>query len=168
MKKLVAAAVLLAACGGGSKNVRPGGGSVVTPEWVSQGTGAFYVEAGKQLHGVGSASAADPKTRRQQADEAAQQQLSGGVDALAQSLARLSESSAGNTAGIIAGLAKKAAAQSAGIRDHWVTPDGTEQSLMVLDLGGFKSALQSVDGDEKLKREMSANAEKAFDSLMRQ
>ena len=74
----------------------------------------------------------------------------------------------GDDKAIIAGLAKKAAAQSAGIRDHWVTPDGTEQSLMVLDLGGFKSALQSVDGDEKLKREMSANAEKAFDSLMRQ
>ena len=61
-----------------------------------------------------------------------------------------------------------AAAESAAIRDHWVTPDGQEQSLDVLELGAFKQALQSVDGDEKLKREMASNAERAFDSLIRQ
>ena len=140
---------------------------LATPEWVQQGTGAFNVEAGKQLHGVGSAIAADPKARRQQADQAAQQQLTGGVDALAAALAKMSEST-DSVADTVSGIARKAASQASGIRDHWVTPDGTEQSLDVLDLAAFKQALQSVDGDEKIRREMASNADKAFDSLAKQ
>jgi hypothetical protein len=168
MKKLMVVAVLgLFACGGGSKNVKAGG-DVTTPEWVAQGTGAFNMEAGKQMHGVGSAQGADAKARRQQADAAAQQQLAGGLDALAGSFTKMSEQTGDSVGNQIADLCKKAAAQAASIKDHWVTPDGTEQALDVLDLSAFKSALQSVDGDDKLKHELSANAEKAFDSLMRQ
>ncbi len=164
MKKLFVVGALLAACGGGGKNVRPSG-EVTTPEWVTQGTGAFALEAGKQLHGVGSASAPDAKSRRQAADAAAQQQLAGGIEEVAKSLTKMSESPQGDS---VATMTRKAAAQVAAIRDHWVTPDGQEQSLDVLELGAFKHALQSVDGDEKLKREMVSNAEKAFDSLIRQ
>lgn len=164
MKRLLMAAALLAACGGG-KNVKSSG-EVPPPEWVAQGTGAFAAEAGKQLHGVGSAQGPDAKSRRQQADTAAATQLAGGIDALSASLTKMSEQTQDNLGDAISAIAKKAAAQAAAIRDHWVTPDGTEQSLDLLDLGAFKSALQSVDGDDKLKREMTANAEKAFDSLM--
>jgi len=165
MKRLFLAVALLAACGGG-KNVKPSG-EVSAPEWVAQGTGAFAVEAGKQLHGVGTAQAPDAKSRRQQADSAAAQQLAGGVDALSAALTKMSEQTQDNLGDAVSAIAKKAAAQAASIRDHWVTPDGTEQSLDVLDLTAFRAAVQSVDGDDKLKREMAANAEKAFDSLMR-
>jgi hypothetical protein len=163
MKKFFVVGALLAACGGG-KSVRPSG-EVTTPEWVTQGTGAFSLEAGKQLHGVGSAFAPDAKSRRQAADAAAQQQLAGGIEAVALALTKMSESPQGDS---VATMTRKAASQAAAIRDHWVTPDGQEQSLEVLELGAFKIALQSVDGDEKLKREMTSNAERAFDSLIRQ
>jgi len=166
MKKLFVAAALLVACGGG-KNVRPSG-EVTTPEWVTQGTGAFLLESGKALHAVGSSSAPDAKSRRQAADAAAQEQMAGGVDAVAKALTKMSESSQDNLGDAVTIIARKAAGQVAAVRDHWVTPDGQEQSLEVLELSAFKTALQSVDGDDKLKREMAANAEKAFDSLMRQ
>jgi hypothetical protein len=167
MKKLVVVGALaLMACGGG-KAVKPGG-DVSAPEWVAQGTGAFSIEAGKQMHGVGSAQGQDSRARRQQADAAAQQQLTGGVDALSASLTKMSEQTQDNLGDAVAAIARKAAAQSAAIKDHWVTPDGTEQALDVLDLNAFKAALQQVDGDDKLKHEMAGNAEKAFDSLMRQ
>lgn len=164
MRKLFVVGALLAACGGGGKSVRPTG-EVATPEWVTQGTGAFSLEAGKQLRGVGAASAPDAKSRRQAADAAAQQQLAGGIEEIAKALTRMSESSQSDA---VTAMTRKAAAQAEAIRDHWVTPDGQEQSLDVLDLAAFKAALQSVDGDDKLKREMTANAEKAFDSLIRQ
>lgn len=163
---VVGALALSVACGGG-KNVKPSA-DVTTPDWVQMGTGAFTLEAGKQMHGVGSASGQDAKARRQQADAAAQQQMAGGLTALAGSFTKMSEQTGDSVGNAIADICNKAAAQAAGIRDHWVTPDGTEQSLDVLDLTSFKAALQTVDGDDKLKHEMTANAEKAFDSLMRQ
>ncbi|HUJ24929.1 MAG TPA: hypothetical protein VLW85_02850 [Myxococcales bacterium] len=163
---VVGALALSVACGGG-KNVRATG-DVTTPEWVQLGTGAFTLEAGKQMHGVGSATGPDAKTRRQNADAAAQQQMAGGVTALAGSFTKMSEQTGDSVGNAIADICNKAATQAAAIRDHWVTPDGTEQALDVLDLQAFKAALQNVDGDDKLKHEMTANAEKAFDSLMRQ
>ena len=154
-------AALAMACGGGGKSVRPGGAES-TPDWVARGTGAFQLESGKQLQAVGTAPPSDPKTRRQQADASAEQQMQSGIDALASALSRMSDNG-----DAVAALAKKAAAQAAGIRDHWVTSDGTEQSLDVLDLAAFKDAVQRADGDPRLKREVSANAERAFDSLLR-
>jgi hypothetical protein len=162
----VAVLAMAVACGGGGKNVRAGGGAESTPEWVSRGTGAFQVESGKQLQAVGTAPPSDPRTRRQQADASAEGQMASGIDALAAAIAKLSDGSSSRDA--LSALAKKAATQAVAIRDHWVTPDGTEQSLEVLDVGAFKEALQKVDGDDKLKREVSANADRAFDSLMHQ
>jgi hypothetical protein len=48
-----------------------------------------------------------------------------------------------------------------------VTPDGTENALCLVDLGAFKAALEKVDGDERLKREMANNTERAFDQMNR-
>lgn len=167
MRNAAAIAVAVAlACAGSAKSVHPGGGAEATPDWVSRGTGAFQLEAGKQLQAVGSAPPSDPRTRRQQADAAAEQQMAQGIEALAAAMARLSE--AGGAQEGPASLTRKAAALAAAIRDHWVSPDGTEQSVEVLDLASFKEALQKTDGDERLKRELSANAERAFDSLLRQ
>ena len=164
---VVGALALAFGCGGGGKNVKASG-DVQAPDWVARGTGAFNLESGKQMDAVGSAQGQDSRARRQQADAAAQQQMSGGVDALAGSFTKMSEQTGDAVGNQIADICKKAASQAAQIKDHWVTPDGTEQALDVLDLQAFKDALQRVDGDDKLKREMSANAEKAFDSLMRQ
>jgi hypothetical protein len=155
---LVAAAAGLA-CGGG-KSVKASGDG--TPEWVAQGTGEVDAEGGKKVQAVGSASGSDAKARRQQADAAARTQLDRMVAALSASLVKLSEA---KQAGDISGIAKKAAAQSQQIRDHWVTNDGTELSLDVLELASFKAALASVDGEDKVKNEMASNADKAFDQV---
>jgi hypothetical protein len=157
---LVAAAAL--ACGGG-KSVKASGDD--TPDWVSQGTGEVNAEGGKKVQGIGAASGSDAKARRQQADAAAKTQLDGMVTALSASLVKMSEAKQANDD--ISGIAKRAAAQSQQIRDHWVTNDGTEMALDVLDLAAFKIALTAVDGDDKLKKEMSSNADKAFDQVAR-
>jgi hypothetical protein len=161
MKRSVFVLLAVLACGGGSKTVRPTGDE--TPSWVSQGTGAVDAEGGKRLQAVGSASGPDAKARRQQADAATRTQLDGALARLSAALAKMSD--AKQSGDEIAGLAGKAAADARQIRDHWVTRDGTETALEVLDLASFKASLQSVDGDDKLKREMSANADKAFDQL---
>jgi hypothetical protein len=55
--------------------------------------------------------------------------------------------------------------QVGGIRDHWVTPDGDERALSVIDFDAFRQALQSVDGDERVRREMFSNLDRAFDQV---
>lgn len=160
MKKVIlTAALAMAACGGG-KAVKSSGDE--TPDWVGQGTGEVSAEGGKKIQGVGSANGADAKARRQQADAAAKSQMDGVVGSLSQALAKMSDSKKPDD---VANLAKTAAAQSAQIRDHWVTGDGNEMSLDVLDLAAFKSALAGADGDDKLKKEAAANADKAFDQV---
>jgi hypothetical protein len=161
MKKVIlaAAALALVACGGG-KAVKSSGDE--TPDWVGQGTGGVNAEGGKKVQGVGSASGADAKARRQQADAAAKSQLDGVVTSLSQALAKMSDSKKPDD---VANLAKTAAAQSQQIRDHWVAADGSEMSLDVLDLAAFKNALAGADGDDKLKKEAAANADKAFDQV---
>lgn len=162
---MLAMAAVLVACGG-NKNVRSSGAEEPTPQWVDQGSGAFSAESGKRLQGVGVVSdVRDAKARRTQADDKARQQLAGTVDALAQGLAKLSESTQDNASDTIAALAKKAALAAPQIRDHWVTADGAESALDSVDLSAFKSALQSVEGDEKLKQEMKNNVNRAFDQL---
>lgn len=155
---------LVVACAGGGRSARPGGEEPV-PEWVSRGTGAFELESGKQLQAVGIAPPSDPRTRRQHADESAEQQMSSGIEALAAAVAKLTEGPA--PADAVSALTKKAAGKAAAIRDHWVTPDGTEQSLEVLDLASFHDALRTLDGDGELKRAIAAASDRAFASLIR-
>jgi hypothetical protein len=165
---VLAVAAVLAACGGGGKNVRPGGGGDDTPSWVSQGSGAFNVESGRKLEGVGQSRSSDPKVRRQSADSGAQRQLLASVDTLAASLARMSESTKENVGDEIKAIVVKAAQATPHVRDHWLTNDGLESALDQLDLAAFKQALQSVDGDDNLKREMANNTDRAFDRLAKQ
>lgn len=162
---VLAAVTLLAACGGGAKNVRSGGAADETPQWVAQGTGGFGLESGKKLQGVGSAKEADPKARRKAADAAAAQQVQSAVDNLAATLTRMSESTKVNVGNDIGAIARRAAAAVPHARDHWVTSDGSEVALDQVDLATLKQALQSVDGDDGLKREMSNNADRAFDQV---
>lgn len=158
---------MLVACGGG-KNVRAGGAGDETPAWVAQGSGAFSVESGKKLQGVGVAREANPKERRASADASARRQLLGGVDALAGSLGKMSESTKVNVGDDIAALARRAAAASPQVGDHFVTTDGAESALDQIDLAAFKQSLQSVDGDDGLKKEMANNVDRAFDQLAKQ
>jgi hypothetical protein len=161
MKKLFLAATLLAACGGGAKSTVRAPGDT-TPDWVAQGTGAVEAESGKAVQAVGSAAGPDAKARRQKADAAARAQLDRVVGQLSASLARLGDPKQGDAIGT---LTRRAATDAQQIRDHWVTSDGTEMSLDVLDLSGFKAALARQDADDKLKKDLSANADKAFDSI---
>jgi hypothetical protein len=168
MRKLwgIAAVGVTLACGGGGKATRPSGGAAAdsgTPPWLAEGSGAVYADAGRRLQGVGVASGiADAKRRRKAADAAAREQLQGGVDALAQALAKLGENTPPDA---VTGIARRAASQVAAIRDHWVTPDGDERALGVVEMDAFKRALPTVDGDDRVKREISANLDRAFDQL---
>jgi hypothetical protein len=160
MRRLFLAAALAAACGGGAKSVKaPSDG---TPDWVARGTGQFDAESGRMVQGVGSAAGPDAKARRQKADAAARAQLDRVVTQLSASLAKLGDARQGDAIG---NLTRRAATDAQQIRDHWVTSDGTELSLEVLDLAGFKAALAKQDGDDQLKKDLSAKADKAFDSI---
>ena len=160
---LLAAAALAVACGGG-KAQKPDAASDQTPSWLSEGTGAIRGESGRRLQGVGVASGVgDPRARRRQADGAARDQLQAAVDALARALAKAGEPAQDGDA--VRTIARKAAVQVGGIRDHWVTPDGDERALSVIDFDAFRRALQSVDGDERVRREMFSNLDRAFDQV---
>jgi hypothetical protein len=157
-------AALAVACGGGGAARRPDKDSDQTPSWLSEGTGAVRSESGRRLQGVGVASGVnDPRVRRRQADNAAREQVQAAVDALSQALAKAGTSP--QDAEAIRTIARKAAAQVTTIRDHWVTPDGDERALGVVDLDELKRILQSADGDERVRREMFSNLDRAFDQL---
>ena len=161
----VVGATLLGLACGGVKATRSGA-SDQTPQWLADGTGAIRGEGGKRLQGVGVASGvADPKARRRQADAAAREQLQAAVDALAQALAKMSESTQQNLAPTATGIARKAAGQVAAIRDHWVTADGDERALAVVELDALRRALQAGEGDDRIRGEMAANVERAFDRV---
>ena len=160
---LSAATLSLALACGGGKNVKAGGGGE-TPAWVAQGTGAFNVESGKKLQGVGVAPRSDPRKRRQAADAAAAQQLQGGIDALAAGLSKMTESTKENVGDEIAAIVRKAAAAVPHVHDHYVA-EGSESALDQIDLGALKQAVQGVDGDDNLKREIANNLDRAFDQL---
>ena len=163
---LTAAAALALSCRGGSKAVRAGGAPDATPSWLSEGTGAIRAEGGRKLQGVGVASGVtNERVRRHQADGAAREQLQGAVDALVRALAKAGGSPQDGQA--VAAMARKAAAQVSAIRDHWVTPNGDERALAVVEVEDFKKALQGVDGDERVRREMFANVDRAFEQVAR-
>jgi hypothetical protein len=167
MKNLAILALTLVACGG-AKTVPGGGPSEPSAQWVRQGTGALNTEGGKRIQGVGVVTGMrDQKIRRQASDSKARDQLAQTMDAFYQALTKMSEITKDNLGGEIADVGKRAVEQSAEIKDHWVSSDGTESSLDVLDLAAFKAALQRVDGDDRVKREMVNNADRAFDQLAR-
>jgi hypothetical protein len=163
-RAVVLAAAFAVACGGGKASTRPDSSSDQTPSWLSEGTGAIRGESGRRLQGVGVASGvSNPKARRRQADGAAREQLQAAVDALARALAKGGDSP--QDAGAVRGIARKAATQVGAIRDHWVTPDGDERALGVIELDAFKRALQSVDADDRVRSEMFSNLDRAFDQV---
>ena len=77
----------------------------------------------------------------------------------------LKASDAPQDAEAVRAIARKAAMQVGAIRDHWVTPDGDERALGVVELDAFKRALQSADGDERVRQEMFSNLDRAFDQV---
>jgi hypothetical protein len=159
----VAATALAMACGAG-KGTRPESGSEQTPSWLAEGTGAIRAEGGRRLQGVGVASGVrDAKARRRQADGAAREQLQAAVDTLARALTKAAETP--QDAEAVRALARKTASQVASIRDHWVTPDGDERALGVVDFEEFKRALQAADGDERVRRAMFSNLDRAFEQI---
>lgn len=152
------------ACTGGSTSTKPGGGGDETPAWLTQGTGAFNVESGKKLQGVGSAPRQDPRARRKAADAAAAKQLQTTIDSLAGMLSKMTESTKVNVGDDIAAIVKQAAAAAPHVRDHYVV-EGTENALDQVDLGALKQAVQNVEGDDGLKREIVNNLDRAFEQL---
>jgi hypothetical protein len=160
---VVAAAAAAVACASSSNSIVVPTRPFTTPDWISEGTGAFRGEGGRRLQGVGVASGiANPMARRKQADAAAQEQLQSGVDALAQALSKMAES---GQASAVVTIAHNAAAQVYPIRDRFVTADGDELAVAVLGIDDFRKALHKIEGDEKTRPEMDANVDSAFDQL---
>lgn len=166
MKKvlIVSLVVFGLACGGSKPVPTP---QDTAPSWLKEGTGAINGESGKRLQGVGSASGQDPKERRTEADGKARAQLAQTLETFLARLTRLSESTQDNLGDAVAAIGKKSLA-SAQIMDHYVTTDGTETAICVLELQAFKAAVQKADGDGKLQSEMAANADRAFDQQAKQ
>ena len=162
---LAAAAALVIGCGGGGKAVQQKDtASDGTPAWLAEGTGAFRGDGTRKLQGVGVASGmTEPRARRRQADGAAREQLQAAVDALATALAKAGDSP--QDPATVTSLLRKAAGPVAAIRDHWVTADGDERALAVVEVDALKRALQSVDGDEKVRQDMFANLDRAFEQV---
>ncbi len=168
MKTLLFAGLLgLAAACGGNKPVPTAARETSQPEWLSQGSGAFTGDSGKRLQGVGSASASDPRERRLAADAQARSHLLQTFDAFTAQLTKLSESTQDNLGESVSAIARKTLEKSQ-VMDHWVTTDGSEQAVAVLDLDAFKTSVRKAEGDGKLKIEMANNAGKAFDALAKQ
>ncbi len=166
MKKVLLLAAMAMACGGAKP--KPGGGASGggggAPQWVQQGTGAFNVESGKRFQGVGVVdNVKDPKARRDAADQRAREELGQVMDLFYRSVAKGGES----TSDDVAAVGKQAVAQAARIEDHWVTADGAESALDVLNLADFKAAAANASGDDKAKRDIANNADRAFDQMAR-
>jgi hypothetical protein len=160
---VVAAAAVAVACTSSSNSIVPTLPPFTTPDWLSEGTGAFRGERSGKLQGVGVASGiANLMARRKQADAAAREKLQSGVDAFAQALSKMAESGQAST---VVAIARKAAAEVYPIRDRFVTADGEEVAVAVLEIDEFRRALQKLEGDEKTRLEMAANADRAFDQL---
>ena len=156
------AASLAIACGGGAAT-RPSGARDQTPSWLAEGTGAFRTEGGKRLQGVGVASGvADPKRgaarRTERRGNSSRSRRTRWRRPWLPGRRR-------RMAPVVAEIARKAGSQAAAIRDHWVTPDGDERALGVIEVDAFKRALQAVEGDDRVKSEMYSNVDRAFDQI---
>jgi len=159
---IAAAAAAAVACASPADSIVPTR-PFTTPDWLAEGTGAFRGEGGRRLQGVGVARGiANPMARRKQADAAAREQLQSGVDALAQALSKMAGSGQAST---VVTIAHDAAAKVYPIRDRFVTADGDELAVAVLEIDDFRKALQKIEGDEKTRLEMDANVDRAFDQL---
>ncbi len=173
----VAAAMLMAACGG-KKNVQQAGIPVQNnagPAWVTQGSGAFKDGS---FYGVGVATGI--KNKALAVDTADSRARAKVAEVFNTYVAKLNKDyMASTTAGDMSASSEEQnvtqtlktftqmSLSGATPIDHWQDPsDGSMYSLVKLDMAAVKSTLeQAKQLDAKVRDYVKANADKAFDEL---
>ena len=158
-----------AACGGGeAKPTNAGGGA--SPAWMNKGSGPVASERGRAFFGVGvSDGAKGQAVRRKEADGKARDELANVVAAYTAKLAKSYAAAAGDAAQEqTVGDALKAIAQKqlAAVRivDHWVSKEGNESSLSMIDLETYKASIDKAGTlGAEIRDAVKAAADKAFD-----
>ena len=179
MKKIigVVAVAMLGACGGDKPQMSNQIMHEGAPNWVNKGSGAFNGEKGRVFYGIGIASSTrNAALRRQDADSKARADIAATLNTY---VTRLTKSyAASTTAGdpnvsheesnVSDALKVYTQMQLSGVAivDHWVANDGSEYALAQLDMDGFKGQMDKMkELNAKVKDQVKANADKAFDEL---
>lgn len=173
---LAAAALALAACGGGKTVVESDLGIKGAPDWVNKGTQAVNDKDGRLFHGVGSSpSLGDDALQRSTADDRARAEvarmLSTYIDAVSSDYSAASGTGANANADQsvsrqIKAITKQNLAGSKIIGRWKDSKTNTVYSIAELDLKQVKTTLEGANGmNDDLKRYVGRNAENVFDKV---
>ena len=147
------------------------------PDWVNKGSGTGTGDKGRVFTGVGiSSGVRNASLRRTDADAKARAAIAATMSTY---VTRLTKSYADSTTAgdpkvsseeqhVSDALKTFTQMQLSGVAivDHWIANDGTEYALAVLDIDGFKGQMDKMkDLNAKVKEQVKANADKAFDEL---
>jgi len=173
---LAAAALALAACGGGKTIVESDLGIQGAPDWVNKGTQAVNDKDGRLFHGVGSsASLGDDALQRSTADDRARAEvarmLSTYIDAVSSDYSAASGTGANANADQsvsrqIKAITKQNLAGSKIIGRWKDSRTNMVYSIAEIDLKQVKTTLEGANGmNDDLKRYVGRNAENVFDKV---
>ena len=173
---LAAAALALAACGGGKTIVESDLGIKGAPDWVNKGTQAVNDKDGRLFHGVGSsASLGDDALQRSTADDRARAEvarmLSTYIDAVSSDYSAASGTGANANADQsvsrqIKAITKQNLAGSKIIGRWKDSRTNMVYSIAEIDLKQVKTTLEGANGmNDDLKRYVGRNAENVFDKV---
>jgi hypothetical protein len=169
---------MLTGCGDPKPQLSGGGNNVSgAPDWVNKGSGAFGGEKGRVFFGIGiSSGIRNAALRRQDSDSKARADIAAVMNTY---VTRLTKSYAASTMAndpsqtseeqhVQDALKTFTQMQLSGVAivDHFVAADGTEYALAKLDMDGFKNQMDKMkELNAKVKEQVKANADKAFDDL---
>jgi len=173
---LAAAALALAACGGGKTIVESDLGIKGAPDCVNKGTQAVNDKDGRLFHGVGSsASLGDDALQRSTADDRARAEvarmLSTYIDAVSSDYSAASGTGANANADQsvsrqIKAITKQNLAGSKIIGRWKDSRTNMVYSIAEIDLKQVKTTLEGANGmNDDLKRYVGRNAENVFDKV---
>lgn len=181
MKKILGMAMAAAVLGGCGGDNKPTPSNQVLhangPDWVNRGSGAFGGEKGRVFYGVGIASGIrNAAMRRSTGDSRARAEIAKTLDTYVSVLNKdyMASTSAGDPTvsseeqHVEQALRTYSNMELSGVAivDHWVDNDGTEYALSQLDMEQFKNGMDKMkELNSKVKDQVRANAEKAFDEL---
>lgn len=173
----VMAAAAFMACGGSKPEMSNQILHAGAPDWVNKGSGAFGGEKGRVFYGVGiSGGIKNPAMRRSSSDSRARAEIAKTLDTYVSVLNKdyMASTTAGDMSAsseeqhVSQALKTYSQMQLSGvvIVDHFVANDGTEYSLAQLDMAAFKDSMDKMkELNAKVRDQVKANAEKAFDEL---
>lgn len=177
---IIAAAMMLAACGGGDKVVKPDTGIASledSPNWVTMGANAFPQDRDRAFYGVGSApKMMDSSMQKDRAKLRATDDLAGQLETYVSSLKKdYAASTSDGNAEIIEDhfnvVRKQVTSQTlSGVQfaEMWLDRTNGELYVLVrLDFVAFKSSIEKAEQlNSRVKEYIRGNAERMHDELM--